>query len=201
MKRLVSCFLIVILCVLLLSSCVDRKRGGPTLSVSQPTSVPSTTANTENVPSLTETQPSETVSQTESTTAVITTEPVSTTANTTNEKMVFSSDPENIFITAVVSRYGVNASNLVAYYASSQSSNGNLVYEFDGTLGSDGRPVRTKETLKSIYTVSAPPELLAKKASGTAAEGKEYDEKDTKLCQFFTEQVVFRFFAKDLQNA
>ena len=52
--------------------------------------------------------------------------------------MVFSSDPSNEFITAVVSKYGVNASNLVAYYVSSGTSNGNLVYEFDGTIGENG---------------------------------------------------------------
>jgi hypothetical protein len=129
------------------------------------------------------------------------TEPATSSSQQTNEKMVFSSDPNNPFISAVVKRYGVSASNLVAYYVSSGTSNANLVYEFNGTIGADGRPVRNKDTLKSIYTVSAPPELLAKKASGTAAEGNEYNEKDTKLCRFFTDNVVFRFFGDELQNA
>ncbi len=202
MKRFISCFIIVCLCALLFSSCSASNRGGPTLSVTQPVVSVSETTQSTDIAS----QPSSVVTD-ESTTqpTVVTqeysTEPATTTSTNSNDKMVFSSDPQNAFVSAVVAKYGVNASNLVAYYVSSGNSNGNLVYEFDGTLGSDGRPVRTKDTLKNIYTVSAPPELLAKKASGTAAEGNEYNERDTWLCRYFTENVVFRFFAEEIQNA
>lgn len=199
MKKAFSFFSFVLICLFIFSSCSNRGRSGPTLSVTDPVSVTQTTQSTE---STTQQVSEQTVSQTTTVPAdTVPTEPVTTNAGQTDDKMVFSSDPENIFISAVVAKYGVDASNLVAFYVSSEKSNANLVYEFDGTVGSDGRAVRSKKTLKNIYTVSAPPELLAKKASGTAAEGNEYDEKDTKLCQYFTDNVLFRFFAKDIQNA
>lgn len=201
MKRYISCFVLVLLCVFLFSSCLNSDRGGPTIHVTQPVTAPQTTQSTENTTEQVITQTDEQVSQTTAVPEDVSTEPVTSSSNKTNDKMVFSSNPENIFISAVVAKYGVSSSNLVAYYVSSESSNANLVYEFNGTVGSDGRPVRTKETLKNIYTVSAPPELLAKKASGTAAEGNEYNERDTKLCRYFTDFVVFRFFADDIQNA
>ncbi|MCR4564243.1 MAG: hypothetical protein K5755_06390 [Clostridiales bacterium] len=201
MKRFFTLFLIVILSAFLFSSCLNRNHGGPTISVTVPSSVPDTTQGAENTSEQVTQDNGESVVQTTALPDNVSTEPFTTSQNQSDNKMVFTSDPDNPFINAVVSRYGVNASNLVAYYVSSGTSGANLVYEFDGTVGSDGRPVRTLDTLKNIYTVSAPPELLAKKASGTAAEGNEYNEKDTKLCRFFTEQVVFRFFAKDIQNA
>jgi len=202
MKRFISCFLIIILCVFIFSSCLNRgDNGGPTLSVTQPVSVPDSTQNVEDVTGHENSQDGESVPQTTAASPDITTEAVTSASNKTDEKMVFSSDPNNIFISAVVSKYGVNSANLVVYYASSGTSNANLVYEFNGAVGTDGRPIRTKDTLKNIYTVSAPPELLAKKASGTAAEGNEYNERDTKLCKYFTDYVVFRFFADDIQNA
>ena len=201
MKRFITCFALALLCVFLFSSCLNRDRGGPTIHVTQPITAPQTTQNNENNTEQVSTQSDEQVSTTTTVSDDVSTEPVTSSTDKTNDKMVFSSDPENIFISAVVAKYGVNASNLVAYYVSSESSNANLVYEFNGTVGSDGRPIRTKDTLKNIYTVSAPPELLAKKASGTAAEGNEYNERDTKLCRYFTDFVVFRFFADEIQNA
>ena len=201
MKRYISCFALVLLCAFLFSSCLNRDRGGPTIHVTQPVTASQTTQNNENNTEQVSTQSDEQVSPSTTVPDDVSTEPVTSSTDKTNDKMVFSSDPENIFISAVVAKYGVNASNLVAYYVSSENSNANLVYEFNGTVGSDGRPIRTKDTLKNIYTVSAPPELLAKKASGTAAEGNEYNERDTKLCRYFTDFVLFRFFADEIQNA
>lgn len=171
------------------------------MSVTQPISVPGTTQNTEPASEQVSDATDEAVSQITSVPAETPTEQITSVTEKSDSKMVFSSDPNNIFISAVVKKYSVNASNLVAYYLASEDTNGNLVYEFDGTIGSDGRPVRTIETLKNIYAVSAPPELTAKKASGTAAEGNEYNERDTRLCRYFTEFVVFRFFSEELQNA
>jgi len=201
MKRFISFFLIIILCVLLLSSCINHDRGSPTITVTQPVLTTESNRGSQGTSGHDNDETVTTDSQPATAPTETTTEPVSSSSKQSGEKMVFSSDPNNAFIMAVVNKYGVNASNLVAYYASSQTTNANLVYEFNGTVGSNGRPVRTIDTLVNIYTVTAPPELLAKKASGTKAEGNEYDEKDTKLCRFFTENVLFRFFGDEIQNA
>ena len=205
MKKIIAGILSIFLCTLIFTSCLNRGRGDPTISVTQPISTAANAQNTEPASQQTSDVTEIITSQTEFATSGVPdnqqTEPASADADANGKKMVFSSDPQNAFISAVVAKYSVDASNLVAYYVSGGDSNGNLVFEFDGTVGSDGRRLRTRDTLKNIYTVSPPPELIAKKASGTAAEGNEYNERDTKLCRYFTDYVLFRFFADDIQNA
>ena len=195
MKKVIHSALLLIVISLLLCSC-SNNRSNPTINVDVPTSEAETTSTLTTEPNQQTTVPV-TDENTEPDETVVTT----TSEDKKNEKMVFSSDPSNPFIQAVVGKYGVSADRLVAYYANSMTTNGNLVFEFDGSKDANGKAVRNKDTLKNIYTVSQPPELIAKKATGTAAEGNEYTEKESKLCQTFTEQVVFRFFSKELQNA
>ena len=194
MKKAFVSILSLALVVLLLSSCVGNNNGGPTLSVTDPT-LSSTSAVMPTQP-VTE-QPTETTTELTEPDFSVPSETQSVAED--EEVMLVSSDPSNQYIAAVVAKYGVNSSNLVAFYASSMTTDGNLVFEFDGSIGSDGRPVRTTKTLKNIYTVDK--DLVAKKATGTAEEGNEYTKKESLYCEYFVKWVVFKVYAKDIQNA
>lgn len=64
---------------------------------------------------------------------------------------IFTTNPENKFIKTVSETYGVNPDFLAALYT--ESADNNYVWQFDGTYGEDGKPVRTPETLKYVYAL------------------------------------------------
>ena len=200
MKKSIVIYLSALLAViLLLPSCIGGSNGGPTMHVTDPTmSAATTTAQSTTAVTTTENPTQTTTEITEPDISI----PVEThTVAEGEEVMLVSADPSNPFIEAVVQKYGISPDRLVAFYASSMQTDGNLVFEFDGSVNSGGKPIRTTKTLKNIYTVSPAPELLAKKATGTVAEGNEYSERDSKYCELFVKWIVFKVYAKDIQNA
>ncbi len=67
-------------------------------------------------------------------------------------KMAFSDSPDNKYIKAVSTKYGVNSTNLVALYTV-PDNDGNIVLQFDGSRGTDGKLLRNADTLVAIYSV------------------------------------------------
>lgn len=186
---------VLFILVSLLTAC-QKNRGGPTINVTDPTLPVSTQAVTVNESSTQQTTEEITVDITEPDISV----PSETQSVAEDEEiMLVSADPSNPFLNAVVEKYGVSADRLVAFYASSMKTNGNLVYEFDGTTNSSGKMVRNTSTLKNIYTVDE--NLVAKKATGTPEEGNEYSKKDSLYCEYFSKWVVFKVYGKAIQDA
>ncbi len=68
--------------------------------------------------------------------------------------MIFSDDPSNRYIQAVVQKYGTDAALLAAIYTE-PAADTNMVWEFDGTVNADGKLIRNADTLKYVYTVTA----------------------------------------------
>lgn len=77
-------------------------------------------------------------------------------------EMAFSDNPDNKYIKAVSGKYGVNSSNLVALYTV-PDNDGNIVLQFDGSRGGDGKLLRNTDTLVAIYSVDK--NLNSKRAS------------------------------------
>lgn len=108
----------------------------------------------------TDTAAAETVPPTEiptapSTTTVTTRQSTPETTEKVYEKtgeMAFSDSPDNKYIKAVSSKYGVNSENLVALYTV-PDNDGNIVLQFDGSRDTDGKLLRNSDTLVAIYSV------------------------------------------------
>jgi len=195
MKKSFLYIAVLLVVILLLPSCIGNRGGGPTLNVTDPTLPAMTQSVTEPV-----TQQAVTETTTELTQPPEMTFPTETQSVADDEEvMLVSADPQNPYLNAVVQKYGLDPATLVAFYASSMKTDGNLVFEFDGSVGSNGKPVRTTKTLINIYTVDE--NLVAKKATGKASEGNEYSKRDSLYCEYFVKWVVFKIYAKDIQNA
>ena len=185
MKKISFLILIISFC-LLLTACGNTEEVTTAVTTTETTTQTTTAATTTEATTVTTTKAA--------TTAATTTE-----ATTAAVKMVCSASADNPYLNAVVQKYGIDPYYLVAYYNDSGNSNGNLVFEFDGTTNSDGRLKRTNDTLKNIYTVDS--SYNAKKATGTAAEGNEYSSADSLKCKYFVKLVVFKYSGNDIQNA
>ncbi len=75
----------------------------------------------------------------------------STTMGKTGE-MAFSDDPNNRYISAVATKYGLDSNKLVALYTVPENDS-NIVLEFDGSKDSNGKLIRTDKTLVAIYSI------------------------------------------------
>ncbi len=76
--------------------------------------------------------------------------------------MAFSDDVNNRYISAISSKYGVDAKTLVALYTVPENDS-NIVLQFDGTQNADGSLIRNKDTLIAIYSIDK--SLNSKRAS------------------------------------
>lgn len=68
--------------------------------------------------------------------------------------MIFTDDANNKFIRAVVDKYGVDAKLLAGIYAN-PASDTNFVWQFNGQTDSSGKLIRTPDTLKYVYIITA----------------------------------------------
>lgn len=111
---------------------------------------------------------------TEKSTAVKTTNPPETTENSGKQTPVtyYSENPNNKYISAVVSKYGADASTLVALIKTNSSTPGATVLQFSGEKDSNGNLVKTKDTLKYVYDVRD--NGTVKKASGKKSDNDGY---------------------------
>lgn len=105
-------------------------------------------------------------------------------------EMAFSDQPDNRYISAITSKYGVDAKKLVALYTVPENDS-NIVLEFDGTENSDGSLVRNKSTLVAIYSIDK--ELNSKRASEDKALN-EYSYGEMKVMFFTTTTYIMTEF-------
>ncbi len=111
-------------------------------------------------------------------------------------EMAFSDSADNKYIKAIVDKYGVNAKNLVALYTV-PDNDGNIVLEFDGTTDSNGKLIRNKDTLVSIYSVDK--NLTSKRASETLSLN-EYSYGEMKVMFFSTTKYIMPEFEAELNG-
>lgn len=107
----------------------------------------------------------------------------------------FSDSADNVYISAVVSAYGDDPALLAAIYTVPHGDD-NTVLCFDGTLGSDGAPVKTADTLKYIYTVDA--SYGIKRASETAAECVGYSAAESRVMFYSVRHYLIPKFESEL---
>ena len=126
-----------------------------------------------------------------------------TEAPTTTEKvyqktgeMAFSDSADNKYIKAIVNKYGVNAKNLVALYTV-PDNDGNIVLEFDGTTDSNGKLIRNKDTLISIYSIDK--NLNSKRASEKLSLN-EYSYGEMKVMFISTTKYIMPEFEAELNG-
>lgn len=130
-------------------------------------------------------EPSEPPTTEESTTVPQTTKKLEKTG-----EMEFSDNPDNRYISAVASKYGVNAENLVALYTVPENDS-NIVLQFDGTKDADGTLIRNKNTLIAIYSIDR--ELNSKRASEDGSLN-EYSYGEMKVMFFSTTTYIMSEF-------
>lgn len=159
-KILLACGLLV---CLLLGGC-GAKEEVPTTTAPQTTTAPITTA----APTTTTTTTAPAPETTQPATIVFSDE-----VYTVPEKsgdMLFTDDPNNKFIQAVVSKYGVDASLLACIYKN-PSSDSNFVWQFNGQTDTNGKPIRNASTLKYVYSISADCNTIARTGGLTGNDG------------------------------
>lgn len=158
-KLLVSGLLVC----LLFSGC-GAKEEVPTTTAPQTTTAPITTA----APTTTTTTTAPAPETTQAATIVFGGE-----VYTVPEKsgdMLFTDDPSNKFIRAVTDKYGVDASLLACIYKN-PASDSNFVWQFNGQKDADGKPVRTPDTLKYVYLLSADCTSIVRAGGFTGNDG------------------------------
>lgn len=116
--------------------------------------------------------------QTEANTNANTTKPPETTENSGKQTPVtyYSENPNNKYISAVVSKYGVDASTLVALIKTNSSVPGATVLQFSGEKDSNGNLIKTKETLKYVYDVRDSGDIMKASGKKTDNDGYSYVE-------------------------
>lgn len=116
----------------------------PTLPVSEATELPSeSNVSSSALPSLEVTEP-------------VTEPPVTEQFSMPNSNgvMCFSADANNRFSYIVSHSYGISNSLLAAVFSLPDTGQ-NYVFEFNGSVGEDGRPLRNADTLRRVYLIDA----------------------------------------------
>jgi len=131
------------------------------------------------------TVPTPTEEQTESTTV-----PKPSISVEKTGEMAFSDDADNRYISAIATKYGVDAKKLVALYTVPENDS-NIVLEFDGSENADGSLIRNKSTLVAIYSIDK--ELNSKRASEDKALN-EYSYGEMKVMFFSTTTYIMTEF-------
>lgn len=84
----------------------------------------------------------------------------------------YSENPNNKYISAVVNKYGADASCLVALIRTNTDTPGATVLQFTGEKDSSGNLIKTEDTLKYVYDVRDSGAI--KKASGKKTDNDGY---------------------------
>lgn len=111
-------------------------------------------------------------------------------------EMEFSESKDNKYLASVAKKYNLNTENLVAIYTV-PDNNGNLVLEFDGSCDSNGKPIRTADTLTAIYSIDK--DFNSKRASETT-ELNEYSYGEMKVMFMSTTKYIMPKFEKELKG-
>lgn len=111
-------------------------------------------------------------------------------------EMAFSDSADNKYINAIVKKYGVNPENLVTLYTV-PDNDGNIVLEFDGSKGSDGKLIRNESTLIAIYSIDK--NLNSKRASETLSLN-EYSYGEMKVMFMTTTKYIMPEFETELNG-
>lgn len=148
-----------------------------------------TSTQTQSAPNNTITQQSPAFELTE---APVTTEKV---YEKTGE-MAFSDNADNKYIKTIVNKYGVDSKNLVALYTV-PDNDGNIVLEFDGSTDGNGKLIRNKDTLVSIYSIDK--NLNSKRASEKLSLN-EYSYGEMKVMFFSTTTYIMPEFEAQLNG-
>ena len=111
-------------------------------------------------------------------------------------EMAFSDSGDNKYIKAVAQKYSVNSENLVALYTV-PDNDGNIVLEFDGSTDGNGKLIRTKDTLISIYSVDQ--SLNSKRASENLSLN-EYSYGEMKVMFISTTKYIMPEFEAELKG-
>lgn len=110
--------------------------------------------------------------------------------------MAFSDSADNKYIKAVSSKYGVEPKKLAALYTV-PDNDGNIVLEFDGSVTSDGKLIRTEDTLVAIYSVDR--DLNCKRASENRSLN-EYSYGEMKVMFISVKKYIMPEFASQLNG-
>lgn len=136
------------------------------------TAAPQTTAQNEATYA-----PAQTVDETEVKTTVAThtasVTPETTAAFSMPEKkgeMLFTDDPNDKFIQAIVQKYGSDPARLACIYAVPEADN-NHVFEFNGKTDKNGKLIRNADTLKYVYSLNADCSTITRAAGFTGNDG------------------------------
>lgn len=105
-------------------------------------------------------------------------------------EMAFSDEADNRYISAIATKYGVDAKKLVALYTVPENDS-NIVLEFDGSENADGSLIRNKSTLVAIYSIDRG--LNSKRASEDKALN-EYSYGEMKVMFFSTTTYIMPEF-------
>ncbi len=161
-----------------------------TFADTQPSSEPPVTNE------ITETQQPETIQQMPVTTEQVT---LAQTTEKVYEKtgdMAFSDSADNKYINAIVTKYGVDAKTLVALYTV-PDNDGNIVLQFDGSTGGNGKLIRNENTLIAIYSIDK--NLNSKRASEDTSLN-EYSYGEMKVMFISTTKYIMPEFQEELNG-
>lgn len=100
---------------------------------------------------------------------------------------ILSDNPDNEFIKIIVEKYGVDPKNLVAIYAVPDKGN-NFVLEFNGKTDSNGRVIKSSDTLKRVHQIDKGRNV--KTATGTITGNVGVSYAEGKLVFYLVTNVI-----------
>lgn len=142
MKLYKFCFAVIAFALLF---CACAKQQKPTESTTEALTVSQQSEQTDT----TATAQTTTKKAAETTSAV----PNNNDVATTKGSMYITTSADNTFISAIASKYGIDPSRLACYYTSTDEDR-NYVWQFTGETDSNGKVIKTAETLEKVYIVS-----------------------------------------------
>ena len=110
--------------------------------------------------------------------------------------MHFSDSPDNKYLAAVASKYGVDAKLLAAIYTV-PDANGNIVLRFSGEKDAKGKLIRNESTLVCIYSID---KSLNSKCASEDAALNEYSENEMKVMYLSLTKFILPKFEKELSG-
>lgn len=85
-------------------------------------------------------------------------------------EMVFTDDPNDKFIQAIVQKYGADPARLACIYVVPEGDS-NHVFEFNGKTDQNGKLIRNESTLKYVYTLNADCSEITRAGGVTGNDG------------------------------
>lgn len=167
-KRIFSLFAILAALAILLCACGAVPADETTVPQTEAQTVPAAVEST--APTQATSVPEAVTAAPQNTQAAA---PETSAAYTMPEKkgeMVFTDDPNDKFIQAIVQKYGSDPTRLACIYAVPEADN-NHVFEFNGTTDKNGKLVRNADTLKYVYSLNADCTTITRAGGLTGNDG------------------------------